>query len=99
MKSTWNKNKHWSKEVREKIGLSLKGRVPWNKGKVGLMPPAWNKGKTMPEDVRAKISHARKGQSPWNKGKSWSQEVKQRISEAAKKRYADRQNAAAIQPA
>lgn len=32
-------------EVRRKISRTLKGNVPWNKDKKGVMPIPWNKGK------------------------------------------------------
>jgi len=39
----WNKGKKFSEESRRKMSLAQLGRIPWNKGKVGLQV-AWNKG-------------------------------------------------------
>lgn len=44
----------------------LKGRIPWNKGKTGVMKTPWNKGKTYKsipcsEEKKAKLSVALKG--------------------------------------
>ena len=36
---------------------------------------------------RRKQSEARKGKEPWNKGKAWSDDMKQKLSESAKKRH------------
>jgi len=63
-----------SEETKRKIGaansISLKGNIPWNKGKKGVQV-SWNKGK--------------KGlQVAWNKGKKHSEETKRKISEANK---------------
>lgn len=88
MKPTaWNKGKKWSDEIKQKISVSLKGKTPWNKGKVGLMPPVWNKGKTLTEEHKAKISQSRKGIAPWNKGRAWPDETKEKLRQAALKRY------------
>lgn len=53
-----------SEETLDKISSSLKGKIPWNKGKSGIMPvpwnkgkklkPAWNKGKKLPEQSGSK---------------------------------------------
>ena len=45
-----------------------KCRVPWNKGKKGLMI-AWNKGKKFSMESRMRMSLSHKGHVPWNKGK------------------------------
>jgi hypothetical protein len=86
-REAWNKGKKWSKDIKEKISVSLKGRAPWNKGKVGMMPAPWNKGKNWDEATKKRIGEARKGIAPWNKGKQWPDEVKEKIRLAAKKRY------------
>jgi hypothetical protein len=46
-----------TEEQRRKISASLKGRVPWNKGK------------PCSDEVRARLLLANKGRAPWNKGK------------------------------
>lgn len=79
MRTIWNKDKPWSLEVRNKISAKLKGRIPWNKGKKGLMPPNWQKGKHMDEAMKTRISNKLKGKAPWNKGKHLSEEHKHRI--------------------
>ena len=40
-------------EIRKKIGLSGKGRAPWNKGKTGIQIP-WNKGRKATESEKLK---------------------------------------------
>ena len=42
-------------EALEKMRKSKLGSVPWNKGKIGCMPPAWNKGtkKRTPEEEKS----------------------------------------------
>lgn len=87
---SWNKGKPWSPEMRQKISESLKGRTPWNKGKVGMMPVPHNKGKHLSEETKAKISAARKGKSSWNAGLKWDEETKQKISTSQKKRHEQR---------
>ena len=69
-----------SKEHKQK----LKGKIPWNKGLVGVQIP-WNKGRShslatrkkiaqknkgrpVTEETRKKLSDKNKGQIPWNKG-------------------------------
>lgn len=74
----------FSKESREKISNSLKGNIPWNKGKTeiysketldlmsnkkkGFIP--WNKGKKVQysDEMKLKLSIERSGIEPWNKG-------------------------------
>jgi len=82
MRVAWNKGKKQSEEVKQKIALKLKGRVPWNKGKSGLMPPNWNKGKHWDEQTKQRISNKMKGRPSWNKGRPMSAEHRQHILEA-----------------
>lgn len=69
-----------SQEYREKISISRKGRIPWNKGipcaeetKNKLSQAlngreAWNKGVPQTEETRLKNSLSHMGQPAWNKG-------------------------------
>lgn len=93
--------KNTSESTKQKISISLKGKVPPNKGKhpspetieklriSHLGQKSWNKG-THPssEETRRKISESQKGKVPWNKGKPMSEEQKQKLSIANKgKKY------------
>jgi NUMOD3 motif len=50
----WSNGKTHSEESKKKISESLKGRIPWNKGKhTGLIP--WNKIRTYSEESRRKM--------------------------------------------
>jgi len=55
----------------------MRGKIPWNKGTKGLMPPAWNKNK--------------KGIMPpsWNKGKPLTEKQKQHLRLRADQQYTD----------
>lgn len=86
----WNKGIKWSEETKQKISASLKGRTPWNKGKIGLMPVPHNKGKHLSEETKAKISASRKGQTSWNKDKPWDAETKQKIKDSKLKYHVQR---------
>lgn len=59
-----------SKETKEKISNSLKGKIPWNKNKITS------------SNVKKKISESMKGNIPWNKNKRLSSEYKKKLSEA-----------------
>lgn len=56
-------------ESKKKIGIansiSLKGNVPWNKGKKGIMK-AWNKNRTKEEYPQLSNSGVKRGNVPWN---------------------------------
>lgn len=58
----FNKGRHHTDEAKEKNRLAHLGKVPWNKGKIGIMPIPWNKGggNYTPEMIK-NISEAHKG--------------------------------------
>jgi len=87
MRKPWNKGKKLTPEHKEAIADSLRGKAPWNKGKVGLMPIPWNKGKKLDKKIKAKISESMKGRKPWNKGKEWDEDTKSRIKAGVNKHY------------
>jgi len=56
--SAW-KGKHLPEETKRKIRETLKGQIPWNKGKkTGQIP--WNKGKHLSKETKKKISKGMK---------------------------------------
>ena len=57
----WNKGKPWSKEMRNKISESCKGRTSWNKGIIG--PANHSYGIPRTEEVKRKVSEAQKGKT------------------------------------
>ena len=67
-----------SKETRDKISSTLKGSIPWNKGKTNLYSDETRlkmsdskKGKKCTEETKLKMSNSHKGCVPWNKGIKW----------------------------
>ena len=66
-----------TKEMREKMSISRKGKIPWNKG----IPCR--------EETKRKLSETNKGQKAWNKGIPCSEEVKQilRIKNGGENNY------------
>ena len=90
-KVVWNKGTLRTKEEREKISQSLKGRSVWNKGrawpesvKKKISESAkgrnvWNKGIPRTEAEREKMSQSLKGRTVWNKGRKWSREIRRKI--------------------
>ena len=48
-----NKGSKLSKETKRKISKTMKGRIPWNKGKTGLQKHT--------KETKRKMSEARKG--------------------------------------
>ena len=88
-----------SEKTRKKISESLKGNIPWNKGKkmskeycekISFSQKKripWNKGKKMSEEYCENISKAKKGKPSPKKGKPLSREHRLKISEAQKERH------------
>jgi len=71
----------FSKEHRSNISASQLGRVPWNKGKIGVQV-AWNKGLSYGVETRNKIRMAKLGKPSPFKGKHHSEESKIKLREA-----------------
>lgn len=68
-----------SKEARENISKSCKGRSTWNKGMKGVFHHS--------EETKRKISETEKGRIPWNKGKKLSKETIYKMSISRQKFY------------
>jgi len=88
---------HLSKETKQKMSKSLKGRMPCFKGKKHseeskeknrkshLGKTAWNKGSQWSEETKKKMRKPHKtNHIPWNKGKNQPEETKQKISNSLK---------------
>ena len=56
-----------SESAKLKNSLAHKGRIPWNKGKVGVQIGP-NKGKKFSEETKKRLSDSLKGRTVWNKG-------------------------------
>lgn len=54
-----------SEEMKAKQSAKMKGRAPWNKGKIGVQP-AWNKGKPTSPEIIAKRVASRLGNKKTN---------------------------------
>ena len=83
------------KEARQKMSESLKGKIPWNKGKTGCYSEETKqkmskvrKGKPKSDEHRKHMSVALKGQNNPMYGKKHSDETKHKMSEVAKRRWA-----------
>ncbi len=66
-----NKGKKMSEKAKRKISKTMKGRIPWNKGKTGLQKHT--------EETKRKMSEVRKGRKK-------SKETKRKMSEVRKGR-------------
>ena len=86
-----------SEEQKRKISETLKGNIPWNKGKVTSEETlAKLRGRKRSEEAKRKMSEAKKGKvfseehkrkmSEYRKGKVKSEEHRRKISEALKGR-------------
>jgi hypothetical protein len=71
-----NKGKKWSEEIKKKISESMKGIIPWNKGKKGVQ--------IFSEESKRKISEANKGKNNGNYGKKFSKDTKKKMSKSIK---------------
>ena len=76
-------------EWKDKISISLKGNIPWNKGKVGLQKPTKETRKKMSEAQKGKIvsEETRKKLSQLRINKKLSEETKKKISKSVKKAF------------
>jgi hypothetical protein len=84
-----------SKEVREKIGKSSKGRKQSSEARKknseansGANNPMF--GKTHSEEARLKISESKKNRPGPNKGRKMSEDQKQKIRDSVKANYAQK---------
>ena len=75
----------FSDEHKFHISSSQMGRIPWNKGMVGVQT-AWNKGLTYNAETRQKISEAKRGKPSPFKGKHHSEASKEKLRTAALQR-------------
>jgi hypothetical protein len=85
-KKGWIKGKHHTEETKRKISRTLKGLIPWNKGKKGIYTEETrrrisegNKGRQHTEEAKRKISEA-------SKKRLYSKETRKKISEGLKGR-------------
>ena len=90
------RGKNHSDETRQKMSAKAKGRIPWNKGKTGVVHSAESnkkrsdtlKGKSLEEkvgldrslEIRKKIAESKKGKSSGMLGKHHSEETKKKLS-------------------
>lgn len=81
-----NKGSHLSEETKRKLRLVLKGRAPWNKGKVNVYSKERRKrvseklkGRTFTEEHRKNISEGKKGKPGSFKGMHHSKATREKI--------------------
>lgn len=88
-----------TQEIRKKISEKGKGRIPWNKGKKGIIHITVTpeqclarslrlKGHKVSEETKKKISKAHKGKPAWNKGMK-GQYTRPKKSEETKQKIRD----------
>src|SRR3990167_2318071 len=68
------------------VGEFKKGIIPWNKGKIGVMPISWNKGKKGTYNLQHTGSF-KKGHEAWNKGISHMIDEKHQMWKGEKVKY------------
>lgn len=79
----------FSKETRQKMSKSRKGKTPWNKNTVGLMGKHWAQGlKLGPQSEETKNKRKRFKESNHFYGKTHTEESKNKISQSLKGRTA-----------
>lgn len=80
-----NRGKHRTDEEKKNMSEKMKGKTPWNKGKIGVYTdetranmsasmkgrPSPRKGVTLSEETRKKISEAKAGKPTSKKGKHY----------------------------
>lgn len=69
-----HKGKNLSDSHREK----LKGHIPWNKNKKGVMPIPWNRGTRVPEETKEKIRRKLKGRFAGENHPHWGKKFPER---------------------
>lgn len=94
------KENGYSLETKERLSLSHKGQIPWNKGKKckalsnehKLKLSKALKNRQFSEETKERMSKAAKIRTknyiPWNKGKNISEETKSKISNTLRSKYA-----------
>ncbi len=78
----------WRENVKIKLSIAMKKRNIESGNKYQKLASEAFKLKGHTLESKSKIGLANKGKVPWNKGKSHSEETKQKISDAVKKRNA-----------
>ena len=89
----WNYGKHLSLQTKEQISHTLKGNIPWNKGKKGIYTEDMRnkmgkgqRGKHMSVEVRKKMLKSNKGKHSEPTKRLWENEdYRKRMSESHKK--------------
>ena len=99
--SAASKGKPKSEEHKKKISETLKGNVPWNKGKTGVQVST-RKGTTGSDETRQRMSEAHKGIllsdehkakiSAKMKNRTMSEETKKKMSESRKEYWKNKRN-------
>ena len=85
------KGSHHTLESIKEMRKSLKGKIPWNKGKSGIYSKTTlkkmsdvHKNKIATDDTKRKMSEKRKGMITWMKGKHHTEKTKYKMSQLHK---------------